>query len=63
MATKKITIEVDSGRFFAIVAKLRRETVGDRFIELILSPESFRTQIAMDAAYGIRVLDIGETSK
>lgn len=53
---RRITIEVETSRFFEAAAKINRETLGDRFIELCLDPD-WRAQIALNVAYGIRVLD------
>jgi len=56
MSKKRIVIEVDDVRLFDAAAKLDRHTLGDRFIELCLSPESFLTQIALESVYGITVV-------
>lgn len=53
---RRITIEVETSRFFDAAAKIDRVTLGDRFIEMCLDPD-WRTQIALSVAYGIRVLD------
>lgn len=56
MAKKRIVIEVDDAQFFDAASKLDRQTLGDRFIELCLSPDSFHTQLALLAAYGVQVI-------
>lgn len=56
MAKKRIVIEVDDSQFFDAAAKIDRNTLGDRFIELCLSPDSFLTRVGLLAAYGVEVV-------
>lgn len=58
MAKKRITIEVDDSKFFDFVAKMDRSTVGDRFVELVLAPDSLRTQVGLTAAYGVEIISV-----
>ena len=56
MSKERIVIEVDRSQFFDAAAKIDRNTLGDRFIELCLSPDDFRTRVGLLAAYGVEVV-------
>jgi hypothetical protein len=58
MARKRIVLEVDDAQFFGAAAKLDRATIGDRFIELCLSPDAFSTQVGLSAVYGVDIVSV-----
>ncbi|MDG3444594.1 hypothetical protein [Nitrospirillum amazonense] len=56
MSKKRIVIEVDDVKFFDAAAKIDKVTLGDRFIELCLSPDRFLTRVGLLAAYGVEIV-------